>query len=142
LGLSFCFGFFVSLRWLLLPLPMVSSFSACLVPRFDAFLSRFRVTARRRRQLNYMVDAAHVVARLEELRGWSDYILDSLIADQPFEHGKLAILEKRAGGQALKEARELASALTAKLHNLAILVELTPEGGTNHERVILDHSLR
>ena len=75
-----------------------------------------------------MVDAAHVVARLEELRGWSDYILDSLIADQPYELGKLTILESRAGKRELREARELASALAAKLHNLALLVELTPEG--------------
>ncbi|HEX7899618.1 MAG TPA: hypothetical protein VF950_17750 [Planctomycetota bacterium] len=77
-----------------------------------------------------MVDAAHVVARLEELRGWSDYILDSLIADQPYENGKLTILEGRAGRQALREARELASALTARLHNLALLVEMTPEAVT------------
>jgi hypothetical protein len=74
-----------------------------------------------------MVDAAHVVARLQELRNWSDYILDSLIADQPYERGKLSLLERRAGGPALQEARELASSLTAKLHNLALLVELTPE---------------
>ena len=78
-----------------------------------------------------MVDAAHVVARLEELRGWSDYILDSLIVDQPHETGKLTILERRAGRQALQEARELASSLTAKLHHLALLVELTPEGATS-----------
>ena len=74
-----------------------------------------------------MVDAAHVVARLEELRGWSDYILDSLIVDQPYEDGKLTILERRAGERELREARELASSLAAKLHNLALLVELTPE---------------
>ena len=74
-----------------------------------------------------MVDAAHVLARLQELRGWSDYILDSLIADQPYERGKLAILEERAGGAALQEARELASSLTAKLHDLALRVELTPQ---------------
>lgn len=74
-----------------------------------------------------MVDGAHVVARLQELRGWSDYILDSLIADQPYEDGKLAILRSRAGERELKEARELAAALAAKLHTLATLVELTPE---------------
>ena len=74
-----------------------------------------------------MVDAAHVVARLEELRGWSDYILDSLIADQPYESGKLALLEERAAEKTLREARELASALTARLHDLALMVELTPD---------------
>jgi len=74
-----------------------------------------------------MVDADDVIARLQELRGWSDYILDALLVDQPHENGKLTILERRAGRQALKEARELASSLAAKLHNLAILVELTPE---------------
>ena len=77
-----------------------------------------------------MVDAAHVLVRLQELRGWSDYILDSLIADQPYEPGKLAILEERAGGPALQEVRELASSLTAKLHDLALRVELTPEPAT------------
>jgi len=75
-----------------------------------------------------MVDAEDVVARLQELRGWSDYILDALLADPPRENGLLTILERRAGRQALKEARELASSLAAKLHNLAVLVELTPEG--------------
>lgn len=79
-----------------------------------------------------MVDAAHVVARLEELRGWSNYILDSLLADQPYERGKLTILEGLAGGRELQEARELASALAAKLRNLSVRVEFTPEARSEH----------
>jgi hypothetical protein len=67
-----------------------------------------------------MVDREHVLARLHEVRGWADYIAESLSADLPYEEGKQALLEELSPPGDLRTAREEAHRLSSRL---AALIE-------------------
>jgi hypothetical protein len=71
-------------------------------------------------------DTRHVACRLKELLGWADYIVDSLVKDQTYETGKVAVLSRVAGEDALREIRRIAWDLREKLYLAATLAELSP----------------
>ncbi|HZF00081.1 MAG TPA: hypothetical protein VE981_23935 [Planctomycetota bacterium] len=68
----------------------------------------------------------HVVQRLRELRAWADYIVDSLVRDQPYESGKIALLGQLTGEDSLREIRRLAWDLREKLDQAAVRLEYPP----------------
>jgi hypothetical protein len=71
-------------------------------------------------------DTQHVAYRLRELLGWADYIVDSLLKDQTYESGKIAVLGRITGEDSLREIRRLAWDLREKLCVAATLAELSP----------------
>jgi hypothetical protein len=75
-----------------------------------------------------MVDETHVLRRLSELRDWAAYIHESLTEDQRYERGKLALLERQIGSEALKLVREEARVLLERLRALAREADLKPAG--------------
>ena len=60
----------------------------------------------------------HGVRRLKELRGWADYIVESLTRDQCYEPGKVRQLEDLVYSKDLHDLREQASSLRDRLDDL------------------------
>jgi len=76
------------------------------------------------------VDPRHVATRLQEPLGWADSIVDSLVKDQTYESGKVDVLHRVAGEDALREIRRLAWALREKLYVAATVAELSSPDGS------------
>jgi len=70
-----------------------------------------------------IADNKHVARRLQELLGWADYIVESLVQDQRYEQGKREVLERLVEQNVLRELRELSWSLREKLHLVATRVE-------------------
>ena len=70
-------------------------------------------------------DRKHLVRRLQELRGWADFIVESLTNDQPYETGKREMLGQALDPRALKELREIAWSLRDRLDRSAVQLDLT-----------------
>lgn len=65
-----------------------------------------------------MVQHEQLVARLKELRDWSDYIYESLVNDQEWEEGKMALLGTLVPDRELEDARDITLELKARLNGL------------------------
>lgn len=72
----------------------------------------------------------HVARRIEELRGWADYIVESLTRDQRYESGKTEILERLLDEKELGELRELARALADRLSRIRVRPEIAVSSPT------------
>ena len=70
-----------------------------------------------------MTQEEHGMGRLHELRGWADYIFESLTLDQEHELAKIAQLERLVGPRGIKELREQAFVLRDRLHVLIVEAE-------------------
>jgi hypothetical protein len=65
----------------------------------------------------------HGVRRLKELRGWADYIVESLTRDQCYEPGKVKQLEELVDSKDLEDLRVQASSLRDRLEALIARVD-------------------
>jgi hypothetical protein len=65
--------------------------------------------------IRIQADRIHVVRRLKELRDWARYIQESVSEDQPYEHGKMSLLEKALGEEALLVLRSDAVGLLNRI---------------------------
>ncbi|HVR84821.1 MAG TPA: hypothetical protein VMU54_10960 [Planctomycetota bacterium] len=74
------------------------------------------------------INREYLARRLSELSEWADYLHLSVTIDQPFERGKLSLLEALAPGNELAQLRfELRSA-RYRLANLAANLGLSAPG--------------
>ena len=78
------------------------------------------------------MNEAHVARRLDELRGWADYIVESLTRDQRYEAGKIEVLERLLDRHELRELRDLARTLAERLSQVRVRPETNapPEAAT------------
>lgn len=68
-------------------------------------------------------DKTHVVRRFQELRGWAEYIVESLTTDQPYETGKRELLGQMMNARTLQDLQGMASALSERLSLVATELE-------------------
>jgi hypothetical protein len=69
------------------------------------------------------MNESHVAKRLQELRGWADYIVESLTRDQRYESGKMELLERLLDERELRDLRDLAASLADRLNRIRVRPE-------------------
>ena len=77
-------------------------------------------------------DTGHLVHRLRELRGWADFIVESLTMDQPYETGKRELLGSALDPRSLQDLRETAWSLRERLDRVATQLEFSAPPAERH----------
>jgi hypothetical protein len=68
-------------------------------------------------------DRVHVLQRLRDLRDWAHFIHDSMTMDQPYETGKLDLLQAYMGEEFLREFAGDSASLARRLELMIEKVE-------------------
>jgi hypothetical protein len=70
-------------------------------------------------------DRQKVLARLQDLEGWAEYVFEALHLDQESEPMRQGMLERTVEHEALRQLREVTWSLRDQLHRITTELELS-----------------